>query len=147
MWLDDVRRPLNRQRRPVRPRATPANRLSGDLIVNDFVEKRESPRIDVQWPLTILSEAKRIKGETRNIGIDGIAICCDEPLPINEIFRISIQPPNNQASEVSGKIIWSDVYGIGEKDQTYGIGICFAEISEQYRRRYDEMLAVLLPPL
>jgi hypothetical protein len=28
-------------------------------------------------------------------------------------------------------VVWSDLYGIGDDDSAYGMGICFVEISDE----------------
>jgi len=112
--------------------------------VDDFAEKREHPRTDVRWPLKVYVNDNPIEGETMNISFDGISICCDEPLPINEVVNISIEPIDNQPIVVSGKVVWADVYGIVDKNTTYGMGICFVEISEENRNHYNSLISVLL---
>jgi hypothetical protein len=37
------------------------------IALNGFVEKRKSPRIEVRWPLTIMTETGAVEGEARNI--------------------------------------------------------------------------------
>lgn len=112
--------------------------------MDDFTEKREYPRIDVHWPIKIFVNDNIIAGETMNISLEGISICCDEPLPINEVFSISIEPLGKQAIIISGQVVWADVYGIADKTTTYGMGICFVEISEQDRNRYNDLVSILL---
>src|SRR3990172_11136039 len=66
------------------------------------VEPKNS-RSEVRWPVRILSDQGTIEGETRDISFDGIYICVDEPLRLNEKFRMAISPPNRQAIGVTGK--------------------------------------------
>ncbi|MBL7179588.1 MAG: PilZ domain-containing protein [Pseudomonadota bacterium] len=112
--------------------------------MESFVEKRKHPRTEVRWPIKVDKHGEIIEGETRNIAADGISICCDEPLPLNEIVSISIEPLGQQPIEVYGKVVWSDVYGIDDKNKTYGIGICFVQISKQDRSRYGDLVSVLM---
>jgi hypothetical protein len=112
--------------------------------MNGFIEKRQHPRTDVRWPIKVSVNDNLIDGETMNIALNGISICCDEPLPLNEVVEISIEPIDDQAIVISGKVVWADVYGIADKNNTYGMGICFVEISEKDRNHYNELVAVLL---
>ena len=93
-------------------------------------ERRRQPRIEVRWPVAVLADHGTIEGETRNISVGGIAIFCDEPLRLNESYRISISPPAHPAVGVTGKVVWSDLYGIEDGETTVGMGVCFVEISE-----------------
>jgi len=106
------------------------------------IEKRKYTRIKVRWPISVLTDHGTIEGETRNITVDGMFICCDGPLPMNEIFRMSIIPLNHQAIEVTGKALWSDFYGIDNENTTLGMGICFVKISDKDRHYFKDMLSV-----
>ena len=110
--------------------------------MNDFIEKRQSPRYDIVWPVEIHCQGEIIEGETVNISLEGISLHCDEPLPLNEAFSILINPHEQQVVEISGKVVWSDVYGIGQENESYGMGICFVEVSEQNRALYKELVSI-----
>ena len=84
-----------------------------------------------------------IEGETINISVDGLSIRCDEPLMINEVFRIAILPPDRQAIGVSGKVIWSDLYAIDPNDTAVGLGLCFVRISDEDRKVFEDVVAAL----
>jgi Tfp pilus assembly protein PilZ len=107
-------------------------------------ERRKEPRIEVTWPVAVFAEHGTIEGETRNISIGGLAISCDEPLRLNESYRISISPPNHSAVGISGKVIWSDLYGIEDDDTTVGMGVCFVEISDEDRNYLEEVVTAHL---
>jgi hypothetical protein len=104
-------------------------------------EKRKHPRIKARWPISVLIDHGTIEGETRNITVDGMFICCDKPLPLNKIFRMSIIPTNHEAVEVTGKVLWSDFYGIDNENTTLGMGICFVKISDRDRRFFKDMVS------
>lgn len=107
------------------------------------IERRKHPRSKVRWPITIFtSDRSTIEGETRNITVDGMLICCDEPLPLNEILSMSIMPPNHQAMNVVGKVIWSDLYAIDEENTTLGMGLCFVKISDGDRHFLKDVASV-----
>lgn len=111
--------------------------------MNEFIEKRKSPRVEVRWPINLSSNQETIEGETVNISSDGISLCCDDPLPLNAIFNISIMPMNQSMIEIKGKVIWSDCYGI-EDETTYGIGICFVEISDEDQQKFNELISIFI---
>ena len=90
--------------------------------MNDPSERRENPRIEVEWPITLYCDDELIEGASRNITADGIYVCCDKPLPLDKVFRISIAPPNHQAVAVTGKIVWSDLYGLGDDEGMFLLG-------------------------
>ena len=108
------------------------------------IERREQPRIEVRWPVAVLADHRTIEGETRNISAGGIAIFCDEPLRLNESYPISIFPPEHPPVGVTGKVSWSDLYGIEEGETTVGMGVCLVEISEADRSFLRDLVAAHL---
>jgi len=77
------------------------------------------------------SEHGTIQGEIRNISLSGIYVRCDEPLRVNEDFRMAIIPPNRQAIGLTGKVVWADMYGIDSDENIFGMGLCLVEIAEE----------------
>ncbi len=108
------------------------------------IERRKHTRGDIRWPVTVLADHGNIEGETINISVDGLSIRCDEPLMINEVFRIAILPPDGQAIGVSGKVIWSDLYGIDPNDTAVGLGLCFVSISDEDRKVFEDAVSALV---
>ncbi len=76
--------------------------------------------------------------------MDGLSIRCDEPLMINEVFRIAILPPDRQAIGVSGKVVWSDLYAIDPNDTAVGLGICFVKITDEDRKIFEDAVSALV---
>jgi hypothetical protein len=86
----------------------------------------------------------KISGETVDIGVDGISICCETPLHIDLVYRILILPPNHQIIYATGKVVWSNLYGVDENDATVGMGICFIETSDNDREFFNDMISTHL---
>ena len=107
--------------------------------MDDFIEKRTHQRVEVQWPITVFTDKGVIEGETINITSAGISFSCDEPLSLNETYRIFVMPIENQAIELKGRVVWSDVYGIDDKNGTVCIGFCFIEISDEDRQVIEDL--------
>ena len=93
------------------------------------IERRKQPRIDVRWPVAVLSDHGTIRGETRNISSGGVAIFCDEPLRLDASYRIAVTPPEHATLGVTGTVTWSDLYGLEDGETAVGMGICFVEFS------------------
>lgn len=108
--------------------------------MGDQPERRNHPRFDLKWPIHILTDDGLIEGETENVGMDGISVCIDQPLRLNETLRMGVMPPGHAMIEFTGKVIWSNLYCVGEEDTTYGVGLCFVEISEDDRHFFQEVL-------
>jgi hypothetical protein len=105
------------------------------------IERRKYQRINASWPISIVSDEESIEGKTINITVDGVLVSCEEPLQLNEVLRISINPPNHQGIEVNGKVIWSDHYAIDEHDTAFAMGICFVKISDVDRHFLKDLVS------
>ena len=97
--------------------------------MSGFVEKRKLPRIEVRWPVTMITEKESVEGEARNITVEGVFIHCMERLNVNETYRLLIKPAGEQI-EVIGKLIWSNLEGAADRDILPGMGFCFVKVSE-----------------
>ncbi len=104
-------------------------------------ERRKNERVELQWPITILADYATVEGVTINISLDGVYIRCEEPLLLNESYRMSILPPNHDAIEVLGKVVRSEFYGMGEDNSTFGMGVCVLEISDEERNALRALLS------
>jgi hypothetical protein len=101
-------------------------------------ERRKRKRTEVRWPVRILSEHRTIEGETRNISFDGIYICCDEPIRLNERFRMAISPPNHRSIGLTGQVVWSDMYGLDPEETPFAMGVSLVKISRKDRKCIED---------
>lgn len=108
-------------------------------------DRRGSARVEVSWPITILAETGTIEGEVRNISVDGLLIFCEEPLRLNETYRMSILPAKHHAIGVSGKVVWADAYCMDEENTAFGVGICLVEITKEDREALHALISDVPP--
>ncbi|MFC1534617.1 PilZ domain-containing protein [Thermodesulfobacteriota bacterium] len=96
-----------------------------------MAEKRKEQRTEVDWPIEVFLNDRIIKGTVKNITLNGIFVCCEEPLVLDENYRLSIFPPNHETINVVGKTLWSDSYALDsdEENAPVCIGIVFVKIS------------------
>ncbi len=111
--------------------------------MDDFNEKRQHARSEIRWLIKIDKSRKIIEGEIRDVAVDGISICCDEPLTIDDVVNISIEPQGQQSIKVYGKVIWSDLYGLDDTQKAYGFGVCFVQIAKDDRSRYHDLISMI----
>ena len=104
-------------------------------------ERRTTQRHKIQWPVSIITDGKTIEACTENITSNGMSITCDDPLPIDKVFRFYIIPPDHENIDITGKVVWSDLYGVDEENTTVGSGVCFVEVSEENSRYFNDILA------
>ena len=109
--------------------------------MNTSEERRESPRIKINWPVNIIVDDEVIVGETVDIALDGIQITCDDPVPLNETLSMTIAPPDMALIKVTAKVVWSDLDGIDLANRAVGMGVCFVEVSEDDYQSFEEALS------
>ena len=106
------------------------------------VEKRQFPRVEVAWPVTMLTAKGPIEGEVKNISLGGAFVHCQEQPESNETFRIIIKVPHSrQFLRVSARIARSNIYNPEGTDEPIGIGVRFVEISEDDRQYIRQVVA------
>jgi len=100
-------------------------------VLSGFIEKRKSPRTEVQWPVTIMTNTGAVEGEARNISAEGVFILFDSStgsLSPPKTYRL-LMKPDGEEIEVTGSVVWSS------RDVHLGKGFCFVGFNERDRRR------------
>jgi hypothetical protein len=110
---------------------------------DNAAERRKHPRFEVDWPITVFTDGGTVEGEALNISLEGISICCEEPLPLKKVLRITIAPLNQPIIQIFGEVAWADLYGMGDEKTTIGMGICFVEISDEDRLTIEKLVSSL----
>jgi hypothetical protein len=97
-------------------------------------KSHRSPRADVDCPVIIETEQKRINGKILNISAVGAFICCQEALESDETFAMAISFPSlDRHIVVSAKVIRPGFHCLDEEVTPHGMGIEFIRISEEDR--------------
>ena len=112
-----------------------------EFISIDEQERWESEQAELKWPITILADYATVEGVTLNISVDGVYIRCEEPLLLNETYRMSILPSNHDAIEILGKVVRSEFYGMGEDNSTFCMGVCLVEIPEEEKNALNLLIS------
>jgi len=87
-------------------------------------ERRLQPRVDVKWPVTMLTSEGAIQGETRDMSMQGAYIYCDQPLPLFERFVLSVKAPAT-SMQVMAQVVWSYNSTARKVDEPPGMGVRF----------------------
>lgn len=97
----------------------------------DPSEKRKAPRINVNWPITIITSQGTIEGESRNITPSGIFIHCKKKLPEDEVYQMIIKLPNGKQIIVRGQMMWSNLNGRDDTGSLVDMGFSFIKMSDE----------------
>ena len=97
----------------------------------DPIEKRKAPRINVNWPITIITSRGTIEGESRNITPSGVFIHCKTKLPEDEVYQMIIKLPNGKQIIVKGQMMWSNLNGREDTGALVDMGFSFIKMSDE----------------
>ena len=93
------------------------------------IERRLQPRIEIRWPVTVLTMQTTIEGEIHNLSPSGAFISCKAVPPLERSFFIIITPPERQTISVAGKVVWSTTLRADESNVRQGVGVQFTNIT------------------
>jgi Tfp pilus assembly protein PilZ len=104
------------------------------------VERRLQPRIEIRWPVTVLTTHTTIEAEIHNVSPSGAFIYCRDVPPLEGSFFIIIRPPERQTISVAGKAVWSTILHTNESGTSLGVGIQFTNITRGDRRFLNQLV-------
>ena len=88
------------------------------------VEKRQYPRVDITWPVTVITSTGPKQGRVHNISLGGTLIQCAEMPGFDDSFRLIIRPPESQYIFATARVVWS--YTISnDKSMSHAMGVSF----------------------
>ena len=108
----------------------------------DPSEKRKAPRINVNWPITIITSQGTIEGESRNITPSGIFIHCKKKLPEDEVYQMIIKLPNGKQIIVKGQMMWSNLNGRDDTGSLVDMGFSFIKMSDEDQKVLRTVISV-----
>jgi hypothetical protein len=92
-------------------------------------ERRERPRVQNKWPVTLVLSDSQIEGELDNISPLGAHICVEKSFPLERSFLVIIKPPNRRTLSVRAEIIWTETFTSDDGELRAGVGVKFLHIS------------------
>jgi len=103
------------------------------------IERRQHPRILVNWPAAVETPQGSVEGETKDISVDGVFIFCSTEPRTGKNFSLLLEPSEQRSISVVGEKIWSGTFNLHER-KAFGMGIRFVHISGEDR----QYIAVLI---
>ena len=96
-------------------------------------ERREYSRVEVSWPVSVLTAQGIIDGEVRNISFGGACIKCQELPNPDEALDLNILIPEQDYSSVSAnaEVVWSKTDDTNTSSPPSQLGIRFLDISDE----------------
>jgi uncharacterized protein (TIGR02266 family) len=113
--------------------------VSSKLAQSAGKENRVHPRVDIHWPVSMETPDGTIRAEVKNISVGGAFICCEKPLPIGEMFRLTMMGPDIEPVIATAKVGWSNVNVPEDKVINRGMGVRFIKMSDRHIQLVRQM--------
>jgi hypothetical protein len=104
------------------------------------VERRLQPRIEIRWPVTVLTAKTTIEAEIHNVSPSGAFIWCKDISLLEGSFFIIIKPPERQSISVAGRAVWSTILNSSESGTSLGVGVQFTNVTLGDRRFLTQLV-------
>ena len=102
-------------------------------------EAREHPRADVNWSVSLETPDGAVAAQVKNISVGGAFICCPKPLPVGEMFHLTMTGPDSEPVKATAKVVWSNVNVPDHKVVNRGMGVRFINMSDIHIRLVREI--------
>ena len=87
-------------------------------------EKRTYPRAELRWLVSVITSQGTIRGEIKNISLNGAHICGDKALCPNEIILLTVKGPSGSMQFIA-QVVWSNLCSCDDVKRSSGIGVKF----------------------
>ena len=87
-------------------------------------EKRQYPRVETTWPVTVITPNGPKDGRIQNISLGGAFIQCTKMPELDDFFRLIIKPAESRYIFASARIVWSDTFS-NNKSMSHAMGVRF----------------------
>ena len=114
---------------------------TANLFIKTMEEKREYPRVDIAYPVKMETSQGTVEAETINLSLGGAFICCPKPLPLREVFRLTIDVPDHETLTVKAEVVWSNINVPDDKIVNRGMGIRLIQITEANRDLLNKVIS------
>ena len=93
--------------------------------------KRLTPRVKVNWPVSIRTVMGTVRGRAVDVGTKGVGLLCVQPLSPGEVIQMTVEAPGHPI-EVEAEVVRCDTRHTPRREAPYHrIGIFFRGISEE----------------
>ena len=108
----------------------------------NFTQRRANPRVEVKWPVTMMTPEGDMDGTIENISAGGAYIRCGTLLSKNDLFIFAILIQDREESWIGAEVVWIDIPLSPDKEPIpVGMGIRFTNLSAEDVRFLTDTVA------
>lgn len=105
-------------------------------------QQRQHRRIEVEWPVTMMTPEGDMDGIIENISVGGAYIRCETMLSKSDLFLMCILAHSRKGSWLGAEVIWIDIPLDADTESVpVGMGVRFTDMSEDDLRFITEAVA------
>ncbi len=120
----------------------PALRSYPALILRTWTgkEARKESRADVNWAVSMDTSEGVMVGTIKNVSLGGAFVCCKKPLPLGEVFPLTMIGLDGEPVAAKAEVIWSNAAVPNEKVINRGMGVRLIEVSDGHIHWINKIL-------
>ena len=104
------------------------------------IEKRQYPRVEISWPVTIVTDYGLMIGRTQNLSLVGTLILCPEVPELFYSFRLFFRPAERQLLIATAERVWSSTF-VSDNCMSHAMGVRFTYIPDHDYRLINEAIS------
>ena len=104
-------------------------------------EKRRHPRLGISWQAFLENSGGSREVQLKDISLGGAFVICQEPLALQDQFKIIINLPNRKPLQLNAEVVWSNVNMPRDKVVNRGMGIRFIKNEPKERQLLRDAIA------
>lgn len=108
----------------------------------NFAQRRKYRRVEVQWPVTMMTPEGDMDGTIENISAGGAYIRCGTLLTKKDLFILAILNQDREESWLGAEVVWIDIPLSPDTEPIpVGMGIRFTNLEAEDLRFLTEAIA------
>ena len=111
---------------------------------NIWAEKRRHPRVEISWYAFLEKSEQSQEVQLMDISLGGAFVICQQPLALQEQFKIILDLPDQGALPLTAEVVWSNANMPRDKVVIRGMGIRFMKNEEKERQLLQDAITAAL---
>lgn len=116
----------------------PQHPKNGGIIM--AMDKRQFPRVELSWPVTVITDDGLVTGRTQNISLDGTLIRCAEIPELQKNFRLIFRPAERELLLATAERVWHRAF-VRKYFMPHAVGVRFTFVPDQDYDRISEAIS------
>ncbi len=104
------------------------------------IEKRRYPRVEISWPVNIISSDHLVSGKTENLSRVGTLIRCSELPELAHPFQLIFKPSGDRIVLANAKRVWSKTFTEDDR-RSHTMGVRFTFILDHDFQLINEVIS------